>query len=137
MIGLRNRIAMIRFKHLINTSNNIFMAKFINKNLPQLVSTALLLGAVIASFNPEPVLPFAYYQLMNWAVAISAIRVAWRYQQKHKDWLMWLFGLVAIVFNPISAIYLSAPAWRIADIIVIIIFILTFFHFKKEKNEIT
>jgi hypothetical protein len=110
------------------------MKIFLNNNWLKLVAIAMLLGALVSSFSALFTLPFAYYQLMNWAVAGAALMIVWQAYKSRKLCLMWLFALVAVVFNPIGSIYLSAFAWQIADIIVVVLFAVSFFLMKEKKS---
>ena len=110
------------------------MKTFLNNNWLKLAAIAMLLGALASSFSALFTLPYAYYQLMNWAVAGSALMIVWQAYKSRKLCIMWLFALVAVVFNPITSIYLSAVAWQIADIIVAVLFVISFFLMKEKKN---
>ncbi|MDO8529914.1 MAG: hypothetical protein Q7S10_00670 [bacterium] len=109
------------------------MNTFLKNNWLALVAIAMLAGALASSFSTLFTLPFAYYQLMNWAVMISAIMITWQSYKSKKAWLVGLFGIVAVVFNPIASIYLSAFAWQVADIIVILLFIGYFVLVKESR----
>jgi hypothetical protein len=110
------------------------MKTFLNNNGLKLVAIAMLLGALVSSFSALLTLPFVYYQLMNWAVAGGAIMVAWQAYKRSDLYFTWLFALVAVVFNPIAPIHLSAFAWQIADAIVIVLFAVSFFSMKEKKS---
>jgi len=110
------------------------MKTFLNNNGLKLVAIAMLLGAIVSHFNALFTLPYAYYQFMNWAVAGAALMAVWRSYKISKPLPMWLFALVAVVFNPIASIYLSAFAWQIVDIIVIVLFLISFFAMKEKKS---
>ena len=69
-------------------------------------------------------LPFAYFQLMNWAVVGAAILVAMRI---HNAFVMWLFIIIAVVFNPLAPLFLRADIWQIADIVVVACFFVSLF----------
>jgi hypothetical protein len=44
---------------------------------------------------------------------------------------IWLFGLIALLFNPIIPFYLSRQSWQISDVIIGIIFIVSTFIIKE------
>ncbi len=106
----------------------ITMKKWLDYNWLKLVAIVFLIGS-FGNF------PFAYYQLMNWIAAGAALMTAYQARQQAKAIFMWLFVLIAIIFNPIAPFYLSNDTWRIADIVVILLFMISFFFIHPVETE--
>lgn len=101
------------------------------ENWLKVVAVALVLGAL------SPLFPYAYYQLMAWIVSGASIMTAMQARDQKKTFLMWLFIFVAVVFNPLAPLYLRADIWQIADIVVAILFILSFFLIRKPDLSVS
>jgi hypothetical protein len=101
------------------------MNKFINSNWLALVAIAMIAGT-FGSF------PYVFNQLTNWTVAIAALTIALVAKQRGKKIYMWLFIAAAVIFNPVAPIYLTADQWRIADIVAILLFVISMFKVKKQ-----
>jgi FtsH-binding integral membrane protein len=82
---------------------------------------------VLAAFANLSFLPYAYYQLMNWVVAGAAVAVAMHSYQRDYYFLMWIFALVAVIFNPLAPIYLRADVWKVTDIVAALLFVISLF----------
>jgi len=96
-------------------------------NWLKVLAIAMALGAL------APVPYYAYFQLMNWVVVVAALMTAWQAYRQNTFWIVWLFALVAVVFNPLAPLYLQADVWRIADIIAAALFVLSFFLVRTKK----
>lgn len=102
------------------------MQQWLQDNWLKVLAILFALGAL------APVPYFAYYQLMNWVVVGAALVTAWQAYKLNNLWLTWLFALVAVLFNPLAPLYFSADIWRFADIVVAILFVLSFFLVKPK-----
>ena len=76
---------------------------------------------------------YGYYQLLRWAVFIAGAYSAYIVNKKHRNAWVWIFGAVAILFNPILPVYLTRDTWQILDIITAVIFFVSFL-LKTNKN---
>jgi membrane-bound ClpP family serine protease len=87
---------------------------------------------ILALFN----LPIGYYTFLRLAVTIGAVAIVFReFQRGFNAWVI-LFGLTAILFNPILPIYLNnKSAWMPIDIIVAILFLVKALSGFKKKKE--
>lgn len=75
-----------------------------------------------------------YFQVLRWVVAISAAFIAYyNYEAGSKYW-PWVFGAVAILFNPISPIHLDRETWTVIDVVVAGIFAIAIFKDKANQN---
>lgn len=109
------------------------MKNWFNYNLLKIVVILMIIGALLSSLGKFFVLPFAYYQLLNWFVAGAALIIIWQARQRKIFWLIWIFSLVAVVFNPLAPIYLSSLAWQIVDFVALVLFALSFFWLAENK----
>jgi hypothetical protein len=75
-----------------------------------------------ALYNPS--LPFAYFQLMNWAVLGATLLIA---LNARNTAAMWLFIIIAVIFNPIAPLFFRADIWQIVDIVAIFCLFVSFF----------
>jgi uncharacterized membrane protein YccC len=94
------------------------------------IAAVLLLMAVLP-------LPYGYYTFLRVSVTTCALLVAWfAYTEKGEPtvWVL-VFGLVAILFNPLIPIYLSRGIWFYLDIGIAVIFAVWWF-LDKRKNHI-
>ena len=98
-----------------------------NDNWLKLLAIVFLLGT-FRNF------PYAYYQLMNWIVTGAALMTVYQARQQIKIVIMWLFIFIAVVFNPIAPFYLSNYIWQIADIAVVLLFIISFYFIRSPKR---
>ncbi|MDD5546885.1 MAG: hypothetical protein PHO67_07045 [Candidatus Omnitrophica bacterium] len=77
-------------------------------------------------------LPYSYYQLLRFFVCgVGAYGAYLTYQKKEFGWA-WVLGIVALLFNPFMKFYFGKEAWRIADLIGGIIFIVYFIKSVKR-----
>ena len=76
--------------------------------------------------------PYAYYTLLRWAITIFAAVVAYNFYKQEKSSCTWVFGGIAVLFNPIAPIYLSKSTWVIFDIITAALFLASIFSLKKN-----
>lgn len=106
----------------------ITIKKWLDYNWLKLIAIAFLLGS-FGNF------PFAYYQLMNWIAAGAALMTAYQARQQEKAVFMWLFILIAVIFNPIAPFFFSNDTWRIADIVVVLLFLISFFFIRPIQSE--
>lgn len=105
------------------------MKQWFSMNWLKLLAIAALLGT-FGTF------PYAYYQLMNWVVVGAALVTAMHAHAKNKAFLMWLFIFVAVVFNPIAPIYLSTQVWQWSDLVVIALFLFSFFRIESGEDVV-
>ena len=103
------------------------MKTWAQDNWLKVLAIAMALGAL------APVPYFAYFQLMNWIVVGAALVTAYHAYKQKSDWLVWLFVLVAVVFNPLAPFYFSAEFWRYVDVAAALLFVLSFFLVKRAK----
>ena len=95
--------------------------------IPSLIAAVMLLLALAE-------LPYGYYQLLRLVVCGVSIFVAFTAYSWQKMWAMWLFGLVALLFNPLIPIHLSREIWQPIDVICAILFIVMAFVLKKPQE---
>ena len=59
--------------------------------------------------------PYAYYTLLRvvtFVAALVGLLVAWKAQAV---WAMWMFGVIALLFNPIVRVHLTKDIWQVVD----------------------
>jgi hypothetical protein len=83
--------------------------------VPGLVSAAMLAGA-LGSW------PYGYYTLLRWVVCAAAIVFAVYGFNNRAQWATWVFGFVALLFNPIVPVTLTRPIWAPIDLAVAAVF---------------
>lgn len=104
------------------------MKTWMQDNWLKVLAIAMALGAL------APIPYFAYFQLMNWVVVGAALMTALQAYKQKSIWLVWLFVLVAVVFNPVAPLYLSAEIWRYVDLVAATLFAISFFLVKPKKQ---
>lgn len=84
----------------------------------------ILLPAAMLLLALAP-LPYGYYTFLRLVVTVGAVGLGWiEYQQSHRltVWVV-LFGLIALLFNPLIPVHLNREAWAVVDIIGAIVFV--------------
>jgi hypothetical protein len=96
--------------------------------IPAIIAAVMLLGS-LADW------PYGYYQLLRFVVCGVSVYVAYTAHTWHKMWAVWLFGPIALLFNPLVPIHLSREIWQLIDVICAIIFLMFGFIVKEMENK--
>jgi len=95
--------------------------------IPAIIAAVMLLGALAD-------LPYGYYQLLRFVVCGVAVYIVYTAYTWQKMWAMWLFGFIALLFNPFIPIHLSKELWQPIDFVCAILF--TIFGVTLKKMPI-
>lgn len=79
--------------------------------------------------------PYGYYQLLRFLVCGVSLYVAYMAYSWQKLWATWLFGIVAVLFNPLLPIHLSREIWQPIDVICAIIFVVSSLILKQPPEK--
>lgn len=66
--------------------------------------------------------PQGYYLFLRWSVALTSILVAINFFKLDRKQLAWIFGFIALLFNPLQEFHLERRYWLFIDFIVASIF---------------
>jgi len=77
--------------------------------------------------------PYGYYQLLRFVVCGVAVYIAFMAYNWHKNWAIYLFGFIAVLFNPLIPVHLSRELWQPIDTVCGIIFLISVFILKKQR----
>lgn len=79
-------------------------------------------------------MPYGYFQLVRFVAMVAFGWMAYRYYLNQKTIAMWVFGTLALLFQPIYKISLGRTVWNVVDVVVAIFLI--FIFLKENKNTI-
>ncbi len=79
---------------------------------------------------------YGFFTMLRFVVFAATAYVAWLAYKGQKEKWVWVFGFIAVLFNPLIPIYLNRETWTTIDLIVGL-FLLLSIHFFKLKEEIT
>ena len=80
-----------------------------------LLYVAWLIAAVMLVFAAAEKQPDSFYTLLRWVCcAVFAYSAVTSFQMKRMLWL-WIFGALAVLFNPIFPAHLDRSLWIVAD----------------------
>ena len=81
-------------------------------------------------------MPYGYFMLVRFVMMVACGWMAYQYYQQHKAVATWVFGILAMLFQPMYKIALGRTIWNVVDVIVAIFFIVLFvLEWKREKGE--
>ena len=103
------------------------------KNIVAILTSAFLLAALIDGW------PYGFFTLLRLVVFTSMAYMVWMVSQEHKGEWIWIFGFLAILFNPFIPIRLNRDLWRVIDLIVGVFLLSSVFTLKfnhKPKSQI-
>ena len=104
------------------------MSNWLKENWFKILAILFLLGA-LGNW------PYSYYQFLRWFILGVGAYAAYSAYNSGKNLWAWIFGTIAILFNPIIPFYLSKGTWQPIDIIVAIIFFISLFYKYERKNK--
>ena len=80
-------------------------------------------------------LPYGYYVLIRWVVCgVTAYGAFVSFGFDRKGWA-WIFGIIAVLFNPIIIIHLAREIWAPIDIAVALTLIISLFFIPTSKEK--
>ncbi|MBU4580137.1 hypothetical protein KKB43_03920 [Patescibacteria group bacterium] len=101
------------------------------KNIALLITAAFLFLAMFGGW------PYGFFTLLRFVVFASSAYVAWMaYEAKKEKWV-WIFGFLAVLFNPFIVIHLDREIWSVIDFIVGIFMVISVFVLKLERKPST
>jgi len=96
--------------------------------IPSIIAALMLLVALAPW-------PYGYYQLLRFVTCGVAAYIAYTTYNWQKMWAVWLFGFIAVLFNPLIPIQLSRELWRPIDIICALLFGASAVFLKKPTEQ--
>ncbi len=103
------------------------------KNRPHLIPSLIVAAMLLVALAE---LPYGYYQLLRFIVCGVSIYIAYMTYNWQKIWAMWLFGFVALLFNPLIPIHLSREIWQPINVICALLFLTITFLLKKSSGAL-
>jgi len=101
--------------------------KLLKNNWFKILAIILLLWALADN-------PYGYYQFLRWVILVVGAYSAYSvYNLGSKSW-PWVFGIIAVLFNPIIPFTFQRETWQFIDVIVAIIFFVSLFNKNEGKN---
>ncbi len=101
------------------------------KNIALLIATTLLF---LAMFD---VWPYGFFTMLRFVVFASSVYVAWMAHEAKKEKWVWIFGFLAVLFNPFIVIHLNREIWSVIDLIVGAFMIVSVFVLKLDHKPST
>ena len=96
------------------------------KNIALLIATAFLFLALVDGW------PYGFFTLLRFVVFAISAYVAWMsYEVKKEKWV-WIFGFLAVLFNPFIVIHLDREIWSVINLIVGVFMIISLFILKLD-----
>ena len=95
------------------------MTKSITEKRPHLIPAIIAALMLLLALAPWP---YGYYQLLRFVTCGVAVYVTFMAYRWQKMWAVWLFGFIAVLFNPLIPIHLSREIWQPVDIVCGILF---------------
>ena len=81
-------------------------------------------------------MPYGYFMLVRFVMMVACGWMAYQYYQRQKTEAAWVFGIIAMLFQPMYKIALGRTVWNIVDVIVALFFLVLFvFEWRREKGE--
>lgn len=84
--------------------------------IPAVIAALMLFGALWRW-------PYGYYQLLRFVVCGISIFIAFMAYRWQQLWAMWLFGFMAVLFNPLIPIHLPKRVWHTIDVTCAFLFV--------------
>jgi len=99
-----------------------------NKNIAIVISVVFLFLAMIEGW------PYGFFTLLRLVVFGTTVYLSWlAYKSKKQSWI-WIFGFIALVFNPLIPLHLGRDLWMVVDLLVAGFLIISIFVFKLPKE---
>jgi len=76
------------------------------------------IGLAILMFGCLLDMPYGYYQLVRFVALIGFVVLAYQANQQDKQTEMFIYGALALLFQPFFKIALGRELWNIVDVIV-------------------
>ena len=96
--------------------------------IARIVASALLIWALSEH-------PYDYYTLLRFVVCGATAYGTYLAVRFRKIAWAWIFGVVAVLFNPIFPIHLERSTWAIIDVVIAVLLTLSIFLFKEPRVE--
>lgn len=65
--------------------------------------------------------PYGFYVLLRWVICAVATYTALEAHGRRKKGLAWIFGVMALIFNPFMPVYLGRATWGPIDLVAAIL----------------
>lgn len=101
------------------------------QNRPHLIPSIFAALCLLVAILPWP---YGYYVFLRIVVCIAALFVIAVAYERRQTWAMCLWGIVAILFNPIIKIPLSREIWQPIDFVCTILFLIAAIFVKLPKK---
>ncbi|HUU19867.1 MAG TPA: DUF6804 family protein [Sedimentisphaerales bacterium] len=106
----------------------------LTKKRPYLIPAAV---AALMLFGALGQWPYGYYQLLRIVVCGISVYIAFSAYNWQKLWVTWLFGFIALLFNPLIPIHLSREIWQPIDVLCGILFLYVIAMLRKPTQKST
>lgn len=74
---------------------------------------------------------YGYYKLLRWVTCGAAAYSAFIAVSVEKKFWVWVFGITALIFNPIIPFHLDRETWSIIDIASGVLFLVSIFTVRE------
>ncbi|WP_370176897.1 DUF6804 family protein [Alteriqipengyuania sp.] len=78
--------------------------------------------------------PYGYYQLLRLAVTIYAGWTAWVAIENKQKMTAWVFGITAVVYNPILKLPLDRDTWSAVNLVTALVVIIGLLRTSRTKD---
>jgi hypothetical protein len=79
---------------------------------PLIVPAGIAVLMLIGTAGPRP---HWYFHLLRWVVCTVAIVFAAYGSSTNRAWAGWVFGVLAVLFNPVVPVHLARKTWQPID----------------------
>lgn len=99
------------------------------KNIIVCIAALFLFVALIDGW------PYGFFTLLRFVVFAITAYVAWMaYEQQKEKWI-WVFGFLAVLFNPFFPIYLNRDLWSVIDLVTGLFLVASVFVLKFDRKS--
>jgi len=100
-----------------------------NKNIAIIISVVFLFLAMIEGW------PYGFFTLLRLVVSGTTAYLTWLAYRIEKQTWSWIFGFIALVFNPLIPLHLGRGLWKVIDLLVGVFLFISVFAFKLPKES--
>lgn len=100
-------------------------------SLPSLIARVLAAIMLVWALDRHP---YDYYTLLRWITCGVSAYMAWYSAELAKDGWVWIFGITALLFNPLIPVHLSRDTWAVIDLAAAALMVVSLFTVRTPKE---